>query len=418
MARPGPYKVTMADATADTEIARGSSVAADQAVAVDSPQPHGAMFGIRELLGKLEHLSETSFFQDESDPTGYGARTLGALSDPREFVDPLNIEGLDADVLLAQFELMLTIRKVEQALGKLVEDGHVVCPVHLAIGQEAVPVGISHHLTPADRVFGGHRSHGHYLAMGGDIYQLFAEVLGKADGCSRGMGGSMHLFAPEVGFWGSVPIVGATIPIAVGAALAATRDGSGAVAVSYFGDGAAEEGVLHESLNLAAHMKLPVLFVCENNLYASHMDISQRQPTDAISRFADAHSVPRALVDGNDVVAVSRAAEELIGKARDGGGPGFIEAVTYRWCGHVGPDENIDVGVRRSAEELAAWKGRDPAARLGQAMVQQGDLTVEAAADMDVAIGKMVVDAAQRALGADYPETRALLDYVYVDNSG
>lgn len=412
MARTGPQR----NKKTGVPISRGSSDAAKQAVAVDPPPSQGATLGIRELLGRLDQLADSERFDADRTHTDAGERRLNALADPGEFTHPLEIEGWDTKTLRGLLGDMLTIRKTEQVLGKLVEDGHVVCPVHLAIGQEAIPVGVSHHLTARDRVFGGHRSHGHYLAMGGDVYQLFAEVLGRADGCSRGMGGSMHLFAPEVGFWGSVPIVGATIPIAVGAALAAARDRSGAVAVTYFGDGAVEEGVLHESLNLAAQMKLPVLFVCENNLYASHLDIAQRQPTDSTLRFAEPHCVPGILVDGNDVIAVAQAAEALIANARAGNGPGFIEAVTYRWCGHVGPDENIDVGLRRSTEELNAWKRRDPAARLGQALTSRGDLTPEEIADMESIAERLVRDAAERALDAPYPQANALFDYVYVDN--
>ena len=189
------------------------------------------------------------------------------------------------------------------------------------------------------------------------------------------MGGSMHLYAPEVGFKGSVPIVAATVPIAVGAALAAKKDGNGAVAVSYFGDGAVEEGAVHESLNLASHMKLPVLFVCENNLYASHMDIAQRQPSDRTARFADAAGINALVIDGNDITGVATAAGQLIGAARRGEGPGYLETVTYRWRGHVGPDENIDVGLRRSRSELEAWKQRDPVSRLTAAMTERGDIT-------------------------------------------
>ena len=410
MARTGKYRMTVAP------VSRGSRLERQTAGAVVPRPAQGSTFGIQELLGRLEQLSDSDFFDTGHTRTEADRGRLNALADPKEFTEPLEIEGWDAATLCRLLGGMLTIRRTEQALGRLVVDGHVVCPVHLAVGQEAIPVGISLHLTARDRVFGGHRSHGHYLAMGGDIYQLFAEVLGKAAGCSRGMGGAMHLFAPEVGFWGSVPIVGATIPIAAGAALAAAKDGSDAVAVTYFGDGAAEEGVLHETLNLAAQMKLPVLFVCENNFYASHMDIDQRQPSDSISRFADAHGVSRVLVDGNDVIAVAESAKALIDNARSGGGPGFLEAVTYRWCGHVGPDENIDVGIRRSAEELGAWKGRDPAARLGEALIQRGDLTAEAIAEIDSKAENAVKDAAARALNAPYPETRALLDYVYVEN--
>ncbi len=180
---------------------------------------------------------------------------------------------------------MLQIRVVEEEIGRLVERSLARAPCHLGIGQEAVAVGVSHSLTAADRVFGAHRSHSHYLALGGSTYKLLAEVLGKADGTSKGMGGSMHLYGEEVGFMGSVPLVGATIPLAVGAAIAAKMDGRGAIGVTYFGDGATEEGVFHESMNLAAAMRLPVLFVCENNLFSSHLYITQRQPSDRIARY-------------------------------------------------------------------------------------------------------------------------------------
>ena len=157
----------------------------------------------------------------------------------------------------------------------------------------------------------------------------------------------MHLFAEETPFCGSVPIVAGTVPLAVGAALAAKLDGSPEVGIAYFGDGACEEGIVHESLNLASQMKLPVLFVVENNFYSSHMDIKLRQPSDRTARFADAHLIDTEVVDGNNVVEVANAAGRLIEQARTGKGPGFLECVTYRWRGHVGPDENIDVGIRR-----------------------------------------------------------------------
>jgi pyruvate dehydrogenase E1 component alpha subunit len=315
-------------------------------------------------------------------------------------------------------ESMIAIRATEDRLGRMVEDGDIVCPVHLAIGQEAVPVGVSHHLGADDRVFGAHRSHGHYLALGGDVYRLIAETLGRADGCSGGMGGSMHLYAPEIGFMGSVPIVAATVPVAVGAALAALKDGNGAVAVSYFGDGAVEEGVVHESLNLASHMKLPVVFVCENNLYASHMDIAQRQPNDRTARFAEAAGIDAHVIDGNSVTDVAAAAGSLIETAREGGGPGYLEAVTYRWRGHVGPDENIDVGLRRSRSELEAWKARDPVSRLAAALVARGDIAEGEAEHMAKSIGATVAAAARRALNAPYPAAEALLDYVYAGTRG
>ena len=253
---------------------------------------------------------------------------LGELANPHAFRHAVETRDVDVAVLKRQLAQMLRIRRTEERLGLAVEQRQAICPVHLGIGQEAVAVGVSEHVRRSDRVFGAHRSHSHYLAMGGDLYRLLAEVLGKDDGCSRGMGGSMHLYAPAEGLLGTVPIVAGTISLAVGAALAAKKDGRGDIAVAYFGDGASEEGALHESLNLAAVWGLPILFVCENNLFSSHMHISLRQPANRVARYAEAHCIPAITMDGNDVVAVSAATKQLVDRARSGGGPGFLEAGT------------------------------------------------------------------------------------------
>jgi pyruvate dehydrogenase E1 component alpha subunit len=342
---------------------------------------------------------------------GFGP-DLGDLVDPRRYTGALDMAGCDPAVLREQLRTMLRIRIVEEHIAQLVESGEARCPCHLGIGQEAIPVGVSAHLNAGDRVFGNHRSHPHYLALGGDGYGLLAEVLGKDSGCSRGMGGSMHLVAAEQGFCGSVPIVGATIPIAVGAGLAAKLDGRGQIAVCYFGDGAAEEGVLHESLNLAAVFRLPVLFVCENNLFSSHLDIRLRQPSDRISRFADAHHVAAAVVDGNDLVAVTRVAGELIAETRQGR-PAFLEAVTYRWRGHVGPKEDVDVGLRRKAGDLAAWKRRDPVRRLAEALQAAGELSPHGFDAMQAELHRQVSAWCDQARAAPYPPSEALLERVY-----
>jgi len=337
---------------------------------------------------------------------------LGALADPRAFTAALDITGEEREKLARQLRDMLLIRAVEERIGDMVTAGKIACPCHLAIGQEAVAVGVSAHLRKSDRIFGTHRSHSHYLALGGDVYALLAEVLGKADGCSRGMGGSMHLHDEENGFMGSVPIVAGTVPLAVGAAFAAKMDGRGDIGVAYFGDGAAEEGALHESLNLASNFKLPVLFVCENNLFSSHLHISLRQPENSIARFAAAHAVPYDIVDGNDVVAVARAAGRLISAARRGGGPGFLEAVTYRWRGHVGPREDVDVGVNRGGD-LALWKKRDPVRRLAEALQAAGHLPLEGYDRIERDVRHLVGEAWQRAERAPFPPASALLDLVY-----
>ncbi len=339
---------------------------------------------------------------------------LGPLADPRQFIEPVDLANFSNEIGLSLLQEMMLIRRAEEAIADLVEEGLIKCPCHFAIGQEATAVGVAYHLRPTDRGFGAHRSHSHYLASGGSLDKLFAEVLGRKTGASHGMGGSMHLYAAKQGFAGSVPIVAGTVPLAVGAALAAKMDGHGDIGIAYFGDGACEEGVVHESLNLASVMNLPVLFVVENNLYSSHLDISMRQPNDRTARFAEAHDVEARVVDGNDVVEVVRAAGELIDNARQGGGPGFLETVTYRWRGHVGPDENIDVGLRRSAEEVAAWKKRDPIARLAAGLGARG-ITSEKIQEFWVKVDTEIAEARLRGLGDPWPETQAILDFVYAN---
>src|SRR5205823_7507370 len=208
--------------------------------------------------------------------------------------------------LRAMYVTMLRIRVCEERLAELLVAKEVGCPTHLYTGQEAVAAGVCAALLREDYVFGGHRSHGHYLAKGGDLKELIAEIYGKATGCSKGRGGSMHLVAPEVGILGTVPLVAATIPLAVGTALASKLRGDDRVSVSFFGDGATEEGHFHESLNLAAVYRLPVLFVCENNLYSSHMHLLERRACDNVDRAGEAHGLPSVRVDGNGVVAVYR----------------------------------------------------------------------------------------------------------------
>lgn len=338
---------------------------------------------------------------------------LGALAEPKSFNEPIALENRSTDELLHYLKVMLRIRYAEEAIADLYRAGEVACPCHLGIGQEAVAVGVSSALRETDRVYGGHRSHAHYLGLGASLERMIAEVFGKATGASRGMGGSMHLYAPEVGFHGSVPIVGATIPIAAGAALAAKMDGKGDVAVAYFGDGACEEGAFHETLNMAAVMELPVLFVVENNLYSSHLDIKLRQPFDSVTRFARASGIEAEVVDGNDVVAVASVADRLVQRAREGRGPGFLEAVTFRWRGHVGPNEDLDVGVRRSPEELAAWKGRDPVRRLWQSLISERGVPEGLFYEVEADLKREITLAIDQARVAPYPEQSKLLEFVY-----
>lgn len=266
---------------------------------------------------------------------------------------------IPANTLLAMYATMLKIRKFEEKVAELVLSNEIVTPCHLYIGQEAIATGVSATLRKEDYVFSTHRSHGHYIAKGGDIKTLMAELYCKATGCSRGRGGSMHLSSLDVGFPGSSAIVAGTIPLAVGAALACSIEKSGKVSVAFFGDGAVNEGVFYESLNFAALKKLPTIFICENNLFSTHMPISACLADTCIYKKADAFNMSGVRIDGNNVAEVFRAAKKAVEDARLGKGPALIECMTYRWRGHVGPFYDVDKGLR-SEEELEYWMNRCP----------------------------------------------------------
>ena len=308
---------------------------------------------------------------------------------------------------------MLTIRKTEQQLALAKKNGLIGGPVHLGVGQEAIAVGISQNLKKTDRVFGNHRSHSHLLALNPDFYKLFAEVLGKETGFSKGMGGSMHLIDQSNGFYGSTPIVAGTVPLAVGAAMASKMQNLKDIGVSYIGDGAVEEGVVHESFNLAKVLKAPVLFVIENNLFASHMHISLRQPSETVSRFAEANHIPHKLLDGNDVVAVAQNSKEVIDNIRNGKGPAVLELITYRWYGHVDWREDIDVGVERSMEDIKDWKARDPIHRLSQSMINSKIWTKEEEQEICEKIDNQIQIAWEKAMNDSYPSKDSILEFVY-----
>jgi pyruvate dehydrogenase E1 component alpha subunit len=244
------------------------------------------------------------------------------------------------------------------------------CPTHLSIGQESAAVGVSLALSKDDVVFSTHRCHAHYLAKGGSVRAMMAELFGRQDGCASGKGGSMHLIDTSVGMLGASAIVGGSIPLAAGAALSFSLRQLPHVAVAYFGDGAVEQGVFHEAMNVASLRKLPLLFVCENNSYATLSHVESRQPTPIAARAASYGSVG-VKVSGDDVVEVARVAKDAVARARDGGGPTLIEVEVYRWMSHVGTEH--DTGkMRRSAEELAAWRLRCPLVRAKRALLDAG----------------------------------------------
>jgi len=248
---------------------------------------------------------------------------------------------------------------IEEAIAERYVDQEMRCPVHLSIGQEASAVGVCHALLSTDRVFSTHRCHAHYLAMSGNFNAMLAEIYGKAAGCLGGRGGSMHLSDPEKGLIASVPIVASSIPLAVGTALSDQIDGNNNVSVTFFGDASVEEGVFHESSNFASLRNLPVLFVCENNLYSVYTPLRDRQPSRPLTELARAHGIKSMHVDGNDVVAVFNAAQNAVALARRGEGPTFLLLDTYRWREHCGPAFDNHIGYRTEAE-YEAWNIKCP----------------------------------------------------------
>ena len=253
----------------------------------------------------------------------------------------------------------LRIRLVEERIIALYPSDKIQSPVHLSIGQEAVAVGACHSLAPYDPLFCSYRSHAFYLAKGGDLGAMFAELYGKVTGCARGKAGSMHLAAPDVGLMGASAVVASTIPHAVGAALAARRLGKAQVVVAVFGDGATEQGVYHESLNFAALHRLPVIFLCEDNGLAVHSPLAARQAY-RIAEHAAAYGLPVLTIpDGRDPLAIHERFAGVVAEVRERGGPHFVHVRTFRYREHVGPGEDWDAGYR-SRDDLVRWQAGDP----------------------------------------------------------
>jgi pyruvate dehydrogenase E1 component alpha subunit len=322
-------------------------------------------------------------------------------------------QDLADDVLLQMYTTMVKIRKFEERVAQLLlPPKEIITPCHLYIGQEAVATGVCASLTKDDYVFSTHRSHGHFIAKGGDLKALMAELYCKKTGCSRGRGGSMHVASPDLGLPGSSAIVGGTIPIAVGAALGFSMRDKNTVAVAFFGDGAAHEGVFYEALNFASLKKLPVVFVCENNLYCTHLSVADTLADPNICRKAEAFAMSGVRIDGNDVMEVYRIAKKAIEEARSGKGPTLIEAMTYRWLGHVGPYDDLDKGLR-SKEELDCWMKRDPIKIVEKFLLDQDIMSEEERNCINGAISEEVEEAVKFARGSPHPDENDLLYNVF-----
>lgn len=270
--------------------------------------------------------------------------------------------------MLARFYRSLyRIRRVEEEIAKIHPTDKIKSPVHLSIGQEAVSVGVCEALRPEDVVFGYYRSHALYLAKGGDMRRMIAELYGRVTGCARGKGGSMHLIDVERGVLGTSAVVGTGIPPAVGYAYALKLRRESTLVANFFGDGAVDEGVFHEGLNFASLKKLPVIFVCENNMYAINSRQLDRQPLANICQRAEAYGIPAKRIEGSDVIRIYEAVKEAAHAIRSRGeGPRFFECMTYRWKEHVGPGE--DFGIYRSRSEAEPWIENDQVKLIGNTL--------------------------------------------------
>lgn len=320
---------------------------------------------------------------------------------------------MEPEILNQLYRTMLRIRVVEEAIAELYPEQEMRCPVHLCIGQEAVAAGVCANLTEQDYVLGTHRSHGHFLAKGGDLRAMMAEIYGKETGCSGGKGGSMHLVDLSVGYLGSAPIVGSTIPISVGAAFGSVMRNEPRVTVSFFGEGSTEEGVFHESVNFAVLKNLPVVFVCENNLFSVYSPMEVRQPPGReVCEAAKGHGIETQQGDGNDVVEVHELSGRAIRKAREGGGPTFLEFKTYRWREHCGPNYDNDIGYR-TEQEFLEWKKRCPLERMEGRLLNEGILGRPEMEQMAHALRAEMAEAVEFAKGSDPPEERLLLEHIY-----
>lgn len=313
-----------------------------------------------------------------------------------------------------QIELYRTLQRIryfEERIVELYPEQEMQTPVHLCLGQEGVAAGVCLNLQREDYIFSTHRSHGHCIAKGMPLAPIAAELYGRIDGCARGRGGSMHLVDPDYGIPGSTAIVGGSIPLAVGAALSAQLQNNGRIAAAFFGDGASEEGSFHESLSFAALHRLPVLFVCENNFYATNSPLTARQPGVGIAEKGASYGIPGVLLDGNDTLALYRAAREAVARAREGQGPTLFECHTYRWKGHVGPQCDVDMGCRPRLE-LDAWRERCPAALLRKQLVAAGSASDEELTEIENAAMAEVSTVFTYAKESAFPSPESLLDHV------
>lgn len=310
---------------------------------------------------------------------------------------------------LRQYERVAEIRAIEERLNELFAAGKVHGTTHLALGQEALAVGLASQLNPDDHVTGTYRGHALALALGLSPRVLLAEVMGRQGGAAGGVGGSMHLCDMEVGLLPTFAIVGAGLPVATGSALAFQTRGETRVAVALFGDGSTNIGAFHEALNLASIWKLPVVFVCDNNLYGEYSRIDTTTPIEELHLRAASYAIPAEVVDGMDLKAVEETVARAVTRARTGGGPTFIEAKTYRFAGH----SRADTAPYRREGELTVWAERDPVAALRTRIIAEGTADEESVADLEAAIATSIDDVVAEVEASPAPELAAMFSNIW-----
>ena len=334
------------------------------------------------------------------------------LKKPEPIKFDAKVADISREVLGELYRVMLRIQKVELKVAELYHQDEMKTPVHLCLGQEAVAAGVCLNLSTDDYVFSNHRGHGHYLAKGGDVRAMVAELYNRETGCSRGRGGSMHLIDASVGLLGSSSIVGGCIPIATGAALGSVIKKDKRVSVAFFGDAAVEEGVIYESINFAVLKKLPVVYVCENNFYSVFSPLSKRQARDDIYRRFEGLSIPGYRVDGNNVIEVYRTSKKAIDHARRRGGPSFMECRTYRLRDHHGTGSGVELGYR-TRQEVDTWSDRCPVNNYERFLIEQRIMAAGEIEELATAIDREVGEAFELAQASPLSSEDGVLDYLY-----
>lgn len=305
------------------------------------------------------------------------------------------------------------IRIVENTIVKEYPSQEIRCPTHLSIGQEAIAVGVCEYLDKNDKVFSNHRCHAHYLAKGGSLYKMFAELYGKSDGCCGGRGGSMHLFDDAAGIKASIPIVGSCIPLAVGAALAdKLSNNEGSISVVFFGDGAIEEGAFYESANFASLLSLPVLFVCENNMFSCFTHINQRQPPRDLEKLAQVHLIKTFHANGNELINVLEISNQAISYVRNNNKPAFIQFDTYRHLEHCGISSDDHLNYRDS-KEVDTWLESDPILIFEKYLLEFGIADTNLLSRIEKELENKVNLDISKAKNACFPDPLSIADHVY-----